>query len=234
MAANPSLQAFKKIVTVDWPAHQERAAREHLLRAASDGHQKIMGDAQARAGMKPDFDAYANTPGNTNLQSVKLPGPIVFRYRYIREVVNEAVKLLRAASPVQSGDYVRGHQIFMDGMAVDALPISLKTTAEIMIVNTVPYSRRIEVGKTKSGRAFVLQVPNRIYERTGRRLKTLFKDIASIEIKFVSLPSAYTLKRNQKSRSFGRGGVRVSARQRQDRVSGAAITYPALIIRTTL
>ena len=39
---------------------------------------------------------------------------------------------------------------------------------EYVFINPVPYARRIEVGKTKSGRPFLIQVPNKIYERTAK------------------------------------------------------------------
>jgi len=213
--ANPSLEAFKKIVTVDWPAHQEREARAHLLRVANDGHQKVMNDAQMRSGVKPDFDAYANTPGNANLQSVKLPGPIVFRYRYIREVLLEALKQLQAASPVGTGAYQRSHQIFINGALVPGVPASVKASDEFMIANTRPYSRKIELGKTKSGRNFVISVPNRVYERAFRRLRAKFGQLVKIEYAFVSLPGGYSLKGSR------RGGKRARS---------GAMAYPALII----
>lgn len=215
--ARAQAEAFKRIVTVGWPAHQAAAAKAHLIATARAGHAKIMGDAQMR-GSKPDFDAYANTPLQTNIDAVILPGPIVYRYRYIREVVAEAIRQLRAASPISSGAYARSHQIFVDGVPVDALPMNLKATADVMIANTVPYARRLEVGKTKSGRAFLISVPNRIYERTARKLKAKYGQVAKIESTFVSLPGAYALKRIP------------TGRARRGRGAGSAVTFPAIRI----
>lgn len=79
---------------------------------------------------------------------------------------------LRARSPVLSGDYRDGHLLFGDG-------VELMSAAEVeggavipaariyTFANDRPYSRKIEIGKTREGRDFVVQVPNRIYERVA-------------------------------------------------------------------
>jgi hypothetical protein len=100
--ANASLAAFKRTVTVNWPKHQEAQAKNLLIKTAQDGHKKIMAEQSARSGIAPQFEAYANTPGKP-IEAVILPGPIVYRYRYLREVVLVALKELEQASPVQSG-----------------------------------------------------------------------------------------------------------------------------------
>jgi len=210
-------EAFKQLVTVGWPAKQDAAAKAHLIATARAGHAKIMGAAQMR-GSKPDWDAYANQPLQTNIEAVILPGPIVYRYRYIREIVAEAIRQLRAASPVASGAYVRSHKIFVNGSPVDVLPMNLKASDDVMIANTVPYSRRLEVGKTKSGRDFLISVPNRIYERTARKLKSKYGQLAKIESTFVNLPGAYSLRKTPKGRV------------RRGRGAGSAVTFPAIRI----
>ena len=97
-------------------------------------------------------------------------------------------------------------------------------------VNVVPYARRIEVGKTESGRDFVIQVPNRIAERTAKDAAARFGNIARIRSIWIGLASPYTLKHDQVSRSFKGGRWRISKRQRPDRVAGSAITYPAITV----
>jgi hypothetical protein len=227
--ANPSLEAFRRTVTVNWPAHQERNAKAQLIRTARAGHEKIVNDAKARGGVGPDFDVYANTPGQTDLTKVTLPGPIVYRYRYIGEIVQAALSMVRAASPVKSGQYVRSHELFVNGVRVDVLP-KISAGDEVWIVNVAPYARRIEVGKTKDGRVFVLQVPDRIYQRSHQKLKQKYRQMAEIGHGFVNLPESYRLKADQKVRRFTKTGVKISAATK-DRRKGSAITYPAITIR---
>lgn len=229
MAAQ-ALDAFKRTVTVAWPARQQAQARALLLKTAHDGHARIMNEQKARAGIAPDFDAYANQPGKP-VEAVILPGPIVYRYRYLREIVLVALHELEGASPVVSGDYQRGHTLFVNGTPIeDPLEYVFKARDEIMIVNTVPYARKIEVGKTKSGRSFVMQVPDRIYQRVGDKLKTRYRNLGRVSVQFVNLSTAYRLKYDQVTRARVRGAWRISRRIRNDRKAGAAITYPAIII----
>jgi hypothetical protein len=226
--------AFKRIVTVEWPKAQEKGAKQFLVRTARDGHRKIMADARAR-GSEPEFEAYANRPGNTSLDSVVLPGPIVYRYRYMREVVGVALDILRKGSPVREGDYVRSHTIFINGTPVETLPARLKPTDEIFIANPMPYSRRLEVGRTKSGRSFVLQVPDRIYQRAMQRLRALYGKQAAISFGYVRIPNAYRVKgrlsatymTSVKRKAYL--GPTMTLRKRRQRV-GEMVQSPAIFI----
>jgi hypothetical protein len=224
--ASASLSAFRRRVTVDWPKSAHEDARKKLVSVARAGHAKIMADQQSRSGFLPDFDAYANTPGNRNLDSVVLPGPIVYRYRYFREVVQVALDELRKASPVRSGDYVRSHTLFVNGAAVQTLPTRLSAGDRVMIANPVPYARRIEIGKTKSGRNFVIQVPNRIYERVAKnKLIPKFGRVAKITFQYVELASAHTVKGHLASH-YGIGGGKMRKRRQ---VVGSKAQAPAIM-----
>lgn len=222
--ASGALQAFRRTVTVNWPKRQEDGARRHLVATARAGHDKIMREAMARAGFAPDFEAYANRPGNTNLDSVKLPGPIVFRYRYLREAIVFALAALRRASPVVSGAYRDSHRLFIDGVAVGDIPAKIAPGATIMIANLVPYARRIEIGRTQSGRPFVIQVPPRIYESVTRQVRARFGKIGKVTFGYASVPNASVIKGRLPSHYTGAAGVRTRRRQ----AAGQPVPAPAI------
>lgn len=225
--ASRALQAFRRTVTVDWPNIADEDARRHLVRVARAGNAKILADQAARGGVAPDVDAYANTPGNRNLDSVKLPGPIVFRYRYAREIVKEALVALRAASPVTSGLYRDSHTLFINGIPVEFLPQTVLASDEVYIANPVPYARRLEVGLTESGRPFVVQVPPRIYERVLKgTLIPRFRNVANLSLIYVTIPDAYIIKGRLPSHYIAKGGVR---RKRRQQV-GMPVQSPAILI----
>lgn len=164
------------------------------------------------------------------LESVKPNGgSIVVEWEIVGGVLVWIGRTLWDRSPHVSGDYQRGWVLLADGVEVplnDHVP-----NAEVFtFVNVTPYSRKIEVGKTKSGRDFVIQVPNRIAQRTADDAAKKFGNIAKIRSVWISLNSAYALKHNQASRSFAGGKMRISKRQRPDRVKGSAITYPAITV----
>lgn len=183
--ASAALQSFRRIITVEWPKHQQQGAKALLLRVARNGHARIMGEATARVGYAPQWEAYANRSGNANLDSVILPGPIVYRYRYFTEIAEVVLAALQRLSPVRSGLYAKSHTIYVDGTPVARAPRTL--TQEIIISNPVPYARKLEIGKTKSGRAFVIQVPNRIYERVASALRSRYGKVAKVKFAYIRI-----------------------------------------------
>jgi hypothetical protein len=164
------------------------------------------------------------------LESVRpAGGEIDVEWDVVSDVLIWIGQTLRDRSPVVSGEYRDSHTLFADGDEVsvgDVIPPASSYT----FINTTPYARKIEIGKTESGRDFVIQVPNRIYERTGQDAQARFGNIAKITTGFEAAPSGSALALDQKSRSFGARGRRVSPRQRPDRVAGSAVTVPAIYI----
>lgn len=220
-----ALQAIRRTVTVDWPKTGQRGAKDLLILTAHTGHSKIMADAGSK-GLKPTWTAYANTPGNTNLDSVVLPGPIVYKYRYASDIVEFALDSLRRASPMQSGDYVRSHTLYVNGVAVQTLPL-LKPGDDVFIANPIAYARRLEVGKTESGRDFVVQVEPHIYERVAKRLASKYRDLATVTFGYVSAPGAHVNTGTGLGPHYvAKGGIR---RKRPNR-TGEAVRSPAIFI----
>lgn len=106
-------------------------------------------------------------------------GDVIVEYDVFVDVLRQIADMLVERSPVVSGAYKRGHTLFADGREVP-LGGNIPLADEYVFINSVPYARKIEVGKTKSGRAFVIQVPNRIYERTAKDAKSRFGNSADI------------------------------------------------------
>lgn len=223
-----ALQALRRRVTIDWRQLSEQQAKRLLIDTAKAGHDRIMREQSLRAGVIPEFDSYANNPGNTNLESVRLPGPIVFRYRYLREIVLVGLRELEAASPVDSGRYKRSHLLWINDIAV-ARGAPIKAGDSVMLANTVPYSRRLEIGKTESGRNFLVSVPNRIYERVAKKLQQRYRNAATITFGYATLPGAWVIKGGLPATYAIDGGKRRRRRQRVgERVRAPAIFISAL------
>lgn len=150
-------------------------------------------------------------------------GSIIVEYELINDVLVWIGDTLKARSPVQSGHYRDGWTLLADGQEV-GLTDDVPPADEYTFVNNVPYARRIEVGLTESGRSFVIQVPNRIAERTATDAAAKFGNMAKIKSVFISLDSGYALKNDAVSRARGNRRRRVTAR------AGTAITYPAITV----
>jgi len=216
-----SLDAVRRTITLQWPAATEAGAKRHLINYARNDIAKT---EQRQGGGKAEV--YANRPGNTNLESVVLPGPIVATFDSRRRIAMEALSLLRDASPVQSGRYRISHIILLNGAQVAELPAALKATDRITIVNPVPYARRIEIGKTEAGRDFVMQVPNRIYERAAKKLMPKYRNVARIQFNYIELTGAATIQGRLTSHYIAKGGKKRARRQQV----GKAVMAPAILI----
>jgi len=228
-----STKLLRRIVTIDWPKKAERDGKALLIRTARTGHQRIMRDAAAK-GLQPYWEAYANHPGNSRLESVVLPGPIVYNYRYLADLIKFALDELRRQSPSQSGKYKRSHTVYVNDSPVgDSIPKSIQPGDRIYIANPVPYARRLEIGRTKSGRSFLIQVPNRIYERVTQMTKAQGKGRVKVAMRYVDLGS-HALAKNQKTGIMTRRGWGYSSIQRRDRLTGAAVTSPAIFFQAPI
>jgi hypothetical protein len=99
-----------------------------------------------------------------------------------------------------------------------------------VFINLVPYARRLEIGKTKDGRDFLISVPNRIYERTYKEAKSRFGNIAKITFTYESAVGAYRLKADQRKRRWDKHkkSWRYQAKQSPDRAAGSVVAAPAI------
>jgi hypothetical protein len=220
-----SIDSFRHQVTVNWGKSSKEEALKLLVRTARAGHARIMREQAARNGVVPEWEAYANSPGNTNLDSVRFPGPIVYKYRYRREIFLVALQELYKMSPIESGRYRESHTLYIDGVpALSTAPI--KPGSEVWIANPLAYARRLEIGRTTSGRAFLVSVPNRIYERVAKILQTRFRNSAKITFGYITVPGAYIIKGRLPSRYLGKGNINKTRRQNV----GEPVRSPAIFI----
>ena len=154
-------------------------ARTRLLEAASANRRAL--------GRVPPYKTIVDGRPGAAPEAVRPKGGvIVFEFELITDVLRWVLETLVARSPVVSGRYRDSHTSFADGRPF-ALGTVVPQAAEYSVLNTVPYARKIEIGKTKSGRAFVIQVPNKIYERTAREARARFGNIAKITFTYRGL-----------------------------------------------
>jgi hypothetical protein len=227
------IQLIRRIVTVEWPKQVQTDAKELLIDTAHNGHRRIMADAAAN-GLQPTWEAYANTPGNSNLETVRLPGPIVYNYRYLIDLIKFALEELRRQSPVSSGKYKRSHTVYVNDQPVgDTIPKTISASDRIYIANPVPYARRLEIGRNRQGGPFLIQVENRIYYRVTEMTKAEAKGRAKIRMMYVDL-GAHALTKDQPTGIMTRRGWGYSRIQRKDRLTGAAVTSPAIFFQAPI
>jgi hypothetical protein len=118
------------------------------------------------------------------LESVRPDGgQIVTEFELVGDVLKWVANELAERSPVRKGDYLRGHKVFADGVEIDVSAV-IPDADEYIFTNVVPYARKIEIGKTRSGRAFVIQVAPRIYELVAQAARRRFGNIVRVRYSF--------------------------------------------------
>lgn len=153
---------------------------------------------------------------------IKVNGHVIIAEWYLLyDIVLAALEELRAGSPVAGGVYRDAHTLYIDGEPQSDIPQVVAPGAKVMVANPLPYALRIEIGKTESGRDFVLQVPPRLYHRVGESLAGRFGEFAKITVGEIELPESATT-------SGWFGSRRVSTRHRIGSHSGGTLKSPAL------
>lgn len=186
------------------------------LRNAQDINRRVLGRL-------PSHETYVDGRRGGLLESVNPDrGVISFEFDLIFDVLRWIGDTLIERSPVISGAYRRGHTMFADGVEV-AIGEHLPTADEYSFTNMVPYSRRIEIGKTKAGRDFVLQVPPRIYERTAKDARGRFGNMVKIEYTFRGIVGGQQI--NPLGLSRNRKGSGSRAHNKSD------VRFPTIVIR---
>lgn len=169
-------------------------------------------DINRRAlGRVPEKEITVDGRAGAALERVKPNGGrIVAEWEIFTDVLVWIATELKKRSPHRSGEYIRGHTLFADGVEVTP-GANLPTAKEFTFLNQVPYARKIEIGVTKKGDPFVIQVEPRIYQNVAKDAKARFGNSADIRFTFSQTTNAYRYRTK-------RGGTR-------------AVPAPAIIVK---
>lgn len=162
---------------------ERRAAAAQFAREGIDDAERVN---QKAFGRVPQHTVTVDGRQGAPLETVNPDrGEIIVEFEIVSDLIKTIADMLAQRSPVVSGEYRRGHKLLADGKEVsfDSIP----QAEEYVFINVVPYARKIEVGKTKAGRAFVIQVANRIYERTARDVRSKLGNSADIRFEYRTL-----------------------------------------------
>lgn len=195
--------------------------------AIAQVHAVVQGDIAAAA-VRAHAEVMATDPRPINFvrhvdgvegapeQSVRPDGIIVYDYNRLDLIAKDALDLLRKNSPVKSGDYVRGHVLYLNGQAVETLK-NWKPGDEISITNYVEYARVIEVGK-RGSKTVKFSMPPHVYEKVAQLLRRTYGAYADIQFTYRGLVAgaqinplqtgAAPLRQGTGGRFVARGGAR--------------------------
>lgn len=192
----------------------ENIARE-LARFAVDERQKAIISGEA----SPTYDTYVNGRKGADESTVVPPGPILYEFSYWEPIIQFALAELNKRSPVKTGRY-QGSHVVMIGSQVVSPSTQISSDEEVIIVNTQPYSRKIEVGHMR------MSVQDGVYEDIRKKVQSQFGRAVKVRVKQILLPNGYVLKGR-----FTRGYKKFArTKLKKDTEAGARMTYPALIM----
>lgn len=147
------------------------ATQRALVRTAKRLHGQVM-----RTDPRPvRFTRFVDGRQGAPEESVRAGGVITYLYPRLDAVVQYAMEVLFDLSPVLSGAYRNSHTLFVGGAAVENLKGWLPD-AEIVITNTVPYARKIELGVMKMRVAGSAKV----YAQAAKKVRARFGNVAKI------------------------------------------------------
>ena len=175
-----------------------------------------------------------------NVRSGAMPGPILYQFAWWQELITDALAELVKRSPKRSGRYGRSFIVLANQAPVTNYQ-TIDGSAEVIIFNAQPYTRKIEVG------AMSMSVPPRHFDAANATLRRKYgtKGSFSIMTRFLQIGSGidprvpyilkgeYAGRYNAQRKAIKAGALISSANRlarRKDRDAGQALTYPALVL----
>lgn len=225
MIKGGEVQGFINTLTAQTANLNAAAAVDLMVRTAIEARDRVLRGRPTPSGYRQIVDGVNDAP----LTAVRPDGQIVFAWQYLREVAEDTYHALVNRAPRDSGAYRAGIIVLIDGAGAgngwDSIDIN---TRRVQIVASVPYARRLEIGKTKTGRPWIVQVRPNIVSETATSAKKLWADVAAVYFNYVDLTDAPLLKnpkgwRKSGFRAFKRHGIGTPVIHKN-------VKYPAIII----
>lgn len=172
-----------------------RSAR--LAQAAREGVANLIREGRA----SPNYRRFVDGQEGAQEATVKPDGVIVYEFSYIAEVIIFALAFLRARSPVASGRFRESFVVSIDGRPIPAAafnPRSVPLAAEVIIYNSQPYGRKIDV-QIVGGKPLRFSVPAGLYADAVRAIRRQFGNAMTAERLYsINHPGQYILRRGKK------------------------------------
>lgn len=221
MASKFKFQTFEKNAQINLDALSGQEAQAELALFAITERMKAINNGEASS----IYDTYVNgVEGKDTEHLVRVPGPIFYVFSYWREVIDFALAALEKKSPMRRGKYKASH-VVMVGSQIMRRDAEIAADEEVTIVNTQPYSRKIEVGHMK------MRVPgtDAVFKQVRAQVNRRFGGAEGpfdIRMRMIYIPNNYVLKGH-----FTRGHKpKARTKLQRDTAAGQRVTYPALVM----
>lgn len=222
-------QAFRQQIRVFTNENLGPAARSARLANIA---RSALADLQAEGRAGSTYRLFVDGQPATTEYSVRGDGTgrILYAFSYIADAVTFALDFLRARAPVRTGLYAHSWWIGIDGRFVKADsfdPNDIPAAAEIIIGNTQPYNRKVDVQRNGT-KPLRFSVPPGEYDDCVAALKQRFGNTMTAKRVYdYNFPGKYILRNHQVRKGGRRAGAVV-------RKAGDAGQSPAIVINPIL
>ncbi|KQS84127.1 MULTISPECIES: hypothetical protein [unclassified Rhizobium] len=211
--------------------------QKFIVRIAKRAHSEVMSDPPPPSSFVRIVDGQIGAPE----EAVKHDGRIVYQYSRIQEVVDFAIATLIDKSPELSGAYKNAHRLYLNGHPVADLS-GYQSGDDVMITNTLPYARKIEVGAMKMR----VSGTSKVYQQARRIVMGRFGNMVKVEFTFRAVIGGQAVNQAEaastgKSWWLGHDGVARAAsgviesaigkRHGKTAHNRSDVRYPCLVIR---
>lgn len=216
------------------------AALSHeLARIARTERDELIRTGEA----SPVYETFVDQRRGASEETVRPDGVIRYEFDQIGEAAEYGLDACRRLSPMESGVFRLAWVLSVNHRPWFGDVKDIPTGAEVLIVNPLPYARKIETGAMPK-----MSVEPGIVQRAAQRIKRQFPAISAF-VTYVQLPPAfsigefhtpYILRGRQRSFAVAHeariraSGGRSVATRRKDLMAGEQITYPAIELSARL
>lgn len=173
-----------------------KAQSEFLAKVAKQGVADLIATKRA----PPRYDRFVDGKKDAPEETVKPSGTISYVFEYLNDVIAFSIGYLRTRSPVRKGKYRDSFYVSVNGKAILATDFEgtdIGTSSEIIIYNSQPYARKVDV-QLVGYKKLHFSTPADMFPECVQAVKSRFGNLVNVSrIRNVSFPGKYTLRRRQ-------------------------------------
>lgn len=219
MAKAAKFQTFDKDLQLATAGIMPDQIRPELARYARKSVAEVIANRQASS----SYEKYVSGRRGAEEETVSDPLVIYYEFSYWQEIIAFALDVLKRRSPVRTGRYQNAHQVMLGSQFISP-DVDIAPDEVVRIVNTQPYSRKIEVGFMR------MSVERGVYQDVRKAVEKRFggqDGPLTVDFEMVTIPGGYVLKGRFRRgfRQYARTGLK------KDTMAGAPMTYPSIVMR---
>ena len=217
--------AFIRALDVATAGLSAEAGAAMLRAAAAANAARVPREQSARSGgIEPALTRVVDGVRGASPAAIRADSTVLLDWNYLREACRVVVDDLRARAPRASGELARGVVVLVDGREADpdALPPGAQAAT---VVSTVPYARRIEVGRGLSVKGFGL------FQERAAQLNRRLAGVARLSFRWVDLADAHVGSTLRRERDAARRAGNERLARSRDRAMARgrdAVRYPGI------